>query len=81
MTTVRIDSRVRSLGKSLGVSNDQSPLVSLIEATEQSEFVGVKSQQQMTLIDEGVFSDSIVSDSKKQWNNATGAELFSLQKN
>ncbi|KAA0025342.1 Retrovirus-related Pol polyprotein from transposon TNT 1-94 [Cucumis melo var. makuwa] len=68
-------------GKSLGVSNDQSPLVSLVEATEQSEFVGVKSQQQMTLIDEGVFSDSIVFDSKKQWNNATGAELFSLQKN
>ena len=54
---VIIDSRVQPLNKGLNISSDQSPLVSQTEATQQSESDGVQSQQERTLIDEGVFSE------------------------
>ncbi|KAA0037675.1 Retrovirus-related Pol polyprotein from transposon TNT 1-94 [Cucumis melo var. makuwa] len=68
-------------GKGSDISTDQSPLVSQIEAIEQSEFVGVQSQHERTLIDEGVCSDSIASDLKKQRKDAMEAKLFILRKN
>ncbi|KAA0043293.1 Retrovirus-related Pol polyprotein from transposon TNT 1-94 [Cucumis melo var. makuwa] len=51
--TFRIDSGVRPSGKGSDVSSDHSSLVSQTEATEQSKFDGVQSQQDRTLIDEG----------------------------
>ncbi|KAA0046503.1 Retrovirus-related Pol polyprotein from transposon TNT 1-94 [Cucumis melo var. makuwa] len=68
-------------GKGSDISSDQSPLVSQIEATEQSEFDGVQSQHERTLIDEGVCSGSIASDLKKQQKDAMEAKLFILRKN
>ena len=81
VTEVRIDSGVRPSGKGSDVSSDHSSLVSQTEATEQSKFDGVQSQQDRTLIDEGVCSNGIASDSKKQQKDATEAGLFILRKN
>ncbi|KAA0038009.1 Retrovirus-related Pol polyprotein from transposon TNT 1-94 [Cucumis melo var. makuwa] len=80
VTDIRIDG-VQSSGKGSDIFSDQSPLVSQIEATEKSEFDGVQSQQERTLINEGVCSDNIAFNLKKQWKDAMEAELFILRKN
>ena len=50
VTEVKINSEVRLL-VGLDVSRKQSPLVSLTEATQQSETDGIQSQQERILID------------------------------
>ncbi|TYK07988.1 hypothetical protein E5676_scaffold265G001240 [Cucumis melo var. makuwa] len=62
---VKVDLEVRpSIG--LDVSSDQSPLVSQIEPTQQSESDGIQSQQERTFIDEGASSEKSSSNNDLQ---------------
>ncbi|KAA0066339.1 retrovirus-related Pol polyprotein from transposon TNT 1-94 [Cucumis melo var. makuwa] len=75
VTEVRIASEVRPL-VGLDESSVQSPLVSEIKATQQSE-----SDANSIKVEPFTFEEAIVYDSQKQWKDAMEVELFSLQNN
>ncbi|TYK26800.1 copia retroelement pol polyprotein-like [Cucumis melo var. makuwa] len=88
LTSVRYVPEIKRNLISLGELNRSGTVVSgsaamILEQKKQQtvDHVVIESQQERTLINEGVCSDSIAFDSKKQWKDVVEVELFILQKN